>query len=461
VLCTRQEDLRKTCVPSTQNDAAFRRVVAASFIGTVIEWYDFYLYATAAALVFDKLFFPTFDHFTGQIASFATFAIGFFARPLGGVFFGHYGDRIGRKAMLVATLILMGLSTFLIGLLPTYQQIGATAPILLVLLRFVQGFAVGGEWGGAVLMVVEHGNNRGRGFYGSLSQSGTSVGLLLSIGIFSLVSRLPEKSFLAWGWRWPFLLGIVLMIVGFVIRLQVEESPLFVQMQTAARKQPQRKSWPLFDAIRQAPRSVAVILGARIAENSCSYIFNVFLISYATEQLGFRRQSVLNAVMLASTLGIFTIPLMGHISDRFGRRRVYMIGAALMALSAFPFFQLLEKRELLYLYLVIVTSFSVYVAMMFAPQAAFFTELFGTNVRYSGASLGYQLAAALGGGLAPMIAARLLKATNGKPWPIALYLVLLSGIGITAVFFARETSRNSLSGAESNRRVDAVPLAEA
>jgi MHS family shikimate/dehydroshikimate transporter-like MFS transporter len=453
--------LRQHRVPSTENDAAFRRVVAASFIGTVIEWYDFYLYGTAAALVFEKLFFPTFDHFTGQLASFATFAIGFFARPLGGVFFGHFGDRIGRKAMLIATLMLMGLSTFLIGALPTYQQIGVAAPVLLVVLRFIQGFAVGGEWGGAVLMVVEHGNDRGRGFYGSLSQSGTSVGLLLSIGVFSLVSRLPEMSFLAWGWRVPFLFGIILMIVGFVIRLQVEESPLFAEIQAAAQKQSGKKTWPLLEAIRQAPRSVAVILCARVAENSCSYIFTVFLISYATEQLGFARQSVLNAVMTASTLGIITIPLMGYISDRFGRRRVYMVGAALMALSAFPFFHLLEKRELIYVYFVIVTSFSVYVAMMFAPQAAFFTELFGTNVRYSGASLGYQLAAALGGGLAPLIATRLLKATGGKPWPIALYLVILAGIGITAVYFARETSRASLSANAPPEKIETLPLAEA
>ncbi len=447
-------------VPSTQSDAAFRRVVAASFIGTVIEWYDFYLYGTAAALVFEKLFFPTFDHFTGQLASFATFAIGFFARPLGGVFFGHYGDRIGRKAMLVATLMLMGLSTFCIGALPTYQQIGVGAPILLVILRFIQGFAVGGEWGGAVLMVVEHGNDRGRGFYGSLSQSGTSVGLLLSIGIFSLMSRLPEASFLSWGWRIPFLLGIVLMMVGFVIRLQVEESPIFAEMRAKAEKELPRKTWPLVEAIRQAPGGVATILGARIAENACSYIFTVFLISYATEQLGFARQSVLYAVMTASTLGILTIPLMGHLSDRFGRRRVYITGATLMALSAFPFFELLEKRELIYVYFVIIASFSIYVAMMFAPQAAFFTELFGTNVRYSGASLGYQLAAALGGGLAPVIATRLLKATDGKPWPIALYLVVLAAIGTTAVFFARETSRTRLCAEKEHERAE-TPSARA
>jgi MFS family permease len=323
----------------------------------------------------------------------------------------------------------------------------------------VQGFAVGGEWGGAVLMVVEHGNNRGRGFYGSLSQSGTAVGLLLSIGIFSLISRLPENELLAWGWRIPFLLGIVLMAVGFVIRLQVEESPLFAEMRAKAEREPKKNSWPLLEAIRQAPRSVAVIVGARVAENSCSYIFTVFIISYATEQLGFARQSVLNIIMTASALGILTVPFMGHLSDRFGRRRMYLSGAALMALSAFPFFALLERRELWLVYLVTVISFSIYVTMMFAPEAAFFTELFGTNVRYSGASLGYELAAALGGGLAPMIATRLLKMANGKSWPIAAYLVVLMAIGITAVCFAPETSGLSLADAESEPIE--VPLEEA
>lgn len=424
-----------------QPDRAFRRVVLASFIGTVIEWYDFYLYATAAALVFNKVFFPEFDPVSGQIAAFGTFAIGFFARPVGGMIFGHYGDRVGRKAMLVVTLVLMGLSTFLIGALPTYKQVGVAAPILLILLRFVQGFAVGGEWGGAVLMVAEHGHTRGRGFYGSLSQSGTSVGLLLSMGVFSVFSRLPESSFLAWGWRVPFLLGIILMFVGFIIRLQVEESPLF----TASRPSRPKETWPLLEAIRSAPRSIAVILGARIAENSCSYVLTVFLLSYATEQLHLARASVLNAVMTASALGMITIPLLGRISDTLGRRRVYMTGAALMMLSAFPIFKLLELRQLWTVYAVLIFGFSLCVAAMFAPQAAFFSELFPTGVRYSGASTSYQLAAALGGGLAPMIATRLLQLSGGKSWIISVYLIVLSAIGILAVYLARETSRNSLS----------------
>ncbi len=428
---------------------AFRRVVLASFVGTVIEWYDFYLYGTAAALILNQLFFPTFDSLSGQLAAFATFAIGFFARPVGGMVFGHYGDRLGRKAMLVLTLVLMGLSTFLIGALPTYHQIGVAAPILLTVLRFTQGFAVGGEWGGAVLMVVEHGHTRGRGFYGSLSQSGTAVGLLLSMGIFALVSRLPEHDFLTWGWRIPFLLGIVLLFVGFMIRIHVEESPLFTARQAQDLAAHAPKTFPLIEAIRSSPRSLLVILGARVAENSCSYILTVFLLSYATQQLGFTRASVLGAIMTASALGILTIPALGALSDRIGRRRVYITGATLMVLTAFPFFELLQRRQIALVYLVVILGFSVFVAAMFAPQAAFFSELFPTNVRYSGASASYQLAAAFGGGLAPMIATRLLQLSGGKPWSLALYLVVLGIIGIVTVYFAKETSRRQLDSDRS------------
>ena len=426
-------------------DTTFRRVVWASFIGTVIEWYDFYLYGTAAALVLNKLFFPTFDPLSGQLLAFATFAVGFFARPVGGALFGHFGDRVGRKTMLVLTLVLMGISTFLIGALPTYNQIGVAAPILLVALRFTQGFAVGGEWGGAVLMVVEHGENRGRGFFGSLSQSGTAVGLLLSMGVFSIFSRLDETSFLSWGWRVPFLFGIVLMLVGFLIRMHVAESPVFASAVAAQRP---KKEWPLLEAIRRCPRSLFVILAARIAENSCSYVFNVFLLSYATEKLGFPRQSILQAIMTASALGMFTIPFFGAVSDRVGRRLIYICGAALIALLIFPLFWLLELRELWAIYVVLIVGFSVCVSAMFAPEAAFFSELFPTGVRYSGASASYQLAAALGGGISPMVATFLLKWSGGNTFTIAAYLAVLAVVGATAVYFAPETSRKSLTEVE-------------
>jgi MFS family permease len=315
--------------------------------------------------------------------------------------------------------------------------------VLLVVLRFLQGFAVGGEWGGAVLMVVEHGHRRGRGFYASLSQSGTAVGLLLSMGVFAVVSRLPEASFLTWGWRVPFLLGIVLMFVGFVIRMHVEESPLFTA--TRAAEPDRKKTLPLVEALRNSARSLFVILASRIAENSCSYILTVFLLTYATEQLGLARSSVLHAVMVASALGMFTIPALGALSDRLGRRWVYIGGATLMAVCAFPFFWLLETRELWAVYVVLIGGFSVCVAAMFAPQAAFFSELFPTNVRYSGASASYQLAAAFGGGIAPMIATQLLKLSGGESWSIAVYIIVLSVIGATVVFFAKETSKRELA----------------
>jgi MFS family permease len=359
--------------------------------------------------------------------------------------FGHFGDRVGRKKMLVLTLVLMGISTFLVGALPTYNQIGIAAPVLLVALRFVQGFAVGGEWGGAVLMVVEHGQNRGRGFFGSLSQSGTAVGLLLSMAVFSLFSRLDETRFLAWGWRMPFLFGIVLMFVGFLIRMHVEESPVFAESQRNASAKMDWREWPLVQAIRSYPRSLFTILAARIAENSCSYILNVFLLSYATERLGFSRQSILAAIMTASALGMITIPFFGGLSDRFGRRTIYISGALLMAALALPLFRLLETRELWAVYAVLILGFSGCVSAMFAPEAAFFSELFPSGVRYSGASASYQLAAALGGGTAPMLATTFLRVSAGQTWIIAAYMVVLSLLGATVVFFARETSKQTLS----------------
>ncbi|MCO6456584.1 MAG: MHS family MFS transporter [Pirellulaceae bacterium] len=421
---------------SSLTDRSVARVVLASFIGTTIEWYDFFLYGTAAALVFNRLFFPTYDPVAGQMAAFATYAVGFFARPVGGVVFGHYGDKLGRKSMLVTTLMLMGLATFLIGLLPTYDQIGMAAPALLVLLRFVQGFGVGGEWGGAVLMAVEHGHRGRRGLYASLVQAGVPAGLLLATAVFNLFSLLPEEAFFRWGWRLPFLLGIGLLAVGLFIRLKVLESPLFTRLQD----QRSAVRVPIWEVLRRYPGNVLLAMGARFAENGCFYIFTVFVLTYATSHLEMSKASVLNGVLVASAVQLFVIPAFGLWSDTVGRRPVYLGGALALALFAFPFFWLVDTGSSLLAGVAILIGLVIHSAM-YAPQAAFFSELFGTEVRYSGASIGYQLASPLAGGLAPLIATALLQTSGGRPWPVSVYLLVLTAITLLAVWLAAETHR--------------------
>ncbi len=420
-----------------------QRVVLASFVGTAIEWYDFFIYGTAAALVFGKLFFPTEDEFIGRMAAYGTFAVGFFARPLGGLVFGHYGDRIGRKAMLFTTLMMMGTATFLIGLLPTYQTIGIAAPIILILLRFVQGFGVGGEWGGAVLMAVEHGHEGRRGLYGSCVQMGVPAGLLLATGVFAIVSRMEDQAFLDWGWRIPFLLGIVLLAVGIFIRLRVMESPLFAQLQV---KQDVSRL-PILDVLRHYKKNVLLAMGARFAENACFYIFSVFVLSYATEQLGLAKSEVLMGVWIAAAFQLLAIPGFGILSDRVGRRPVYLSGALFLFCFAFPFFWLVETQVVVLVWLAIVLGMIGHAAM-YGPQAAFFSELFGTNVRYSGASIGYQLAAPFAGGLAPLIATGLLRWSGDASWPISIYLIATAMLTLTSITLAAETFKYDIGGPE-------------
>ena len=415
-------------------------MVLASFIGTAIEWYDFFLYGTAAALVFNKLFFPTIEPAAGTMAAFATYAVGFFARPIGGVIFGHFGDRIGRKSMLVTTLMMMGVATALIGVLPTYEKAGLLAPVLLVALRFVQGIGVGGEWGGAVLMAVEHGDGKQRGLRGSWVQAGVPVGLLLATGTFTLFASLPEQSFLAWGWRVPFLLGILLTGVGLFIRLHVLESPAFDRMKS---ERPVAKL-PIIETLREHPRNVLLAMGARFAENAYFYIFTVFVLTYSTQQLQLEKTIVLNGVLMGSLVQIGMIPFFGALSDRVGRRPVYLGGALFLAFFAFPFFWLVDTKSGSAIQLAIVIGMIGHSAM-YGPQAAFFSELFSTRVRYSGASLGYQLASPLAGGLAPLIAAALLNWSGNKPWPISLYLVGTALVTLLAVWLAKETRGNDLS----------------
>ena len=430
-----------TSTEPTSTRTPIARVVGASLIGTTVEWYDFFLYGVAASVVFGDLFFPKGEQLTGTLLSFATFAVGFFARPIGGVVFGHFGDRLGRKNLLVLSLLVMGLATFAIGLLPTYAQVGALAPVLLTLLRLIQGFALGGEWGGAVLIVSEHGDPARRGFWSSWPQAGAPAGQLIANGVLAgLAAFQSDAAFDKWGWRIPFLLSAVLVLVGLWVRLRIEESPLFKQ---ARAKQEPTDKLPFVEVITKYPREVLTAMGARMAENVSYYIFTIVIATYAKEHLKLDKSFALNAVLIGAAIHFCAIPLWGALSDRIGRKPVYLFGAIGVGIWAFVFVALVNTKNFALAALAVTVGLILHGAM-YGPQASFFTELFGTRVRYSGVSVGYQLASIIAGGLAPFIAVALLKAYDSG-FAISVYVAVCAVISIVAVTSYAETGRRDLT----------------
>jgi MHS family shikimate/dehydroshikimate transporter-like MFS transporter len=426
-------------IPDTAT-VSLRRIVWSSVIGTAVEWYDFLIYGAATALVFNKIFFPAGDAALATIAAFGTYAVGFLARPLGAAIFGHYGDRVGRKAMLAVTIIVMGLGTFLIGLLPTYQQIGIAAPVLLVGLRFLQGIGLGGEWGGAVLMVVENCPTARRGLLGSMVQIGNPVGNLAAIGMFALVGRLPEADFLTWGWRIPFLISVLLVGVGLYIRLSMEETSAFVRVKAKN----EVAKLPLVEIFRHHRRPFFTAVGLKISEIAYASSGGVFVMSYATANLGLSRALVLNGAFASSLAALFAIPVFGWLSDKYGRKTMFYSSCLFSALFAFPFFWLLDTRDPTIVVLAIVIAISFGQMVMFGIGAPWYSELFTARLRYSGASLGFQVGAALSGGLSPLIAASLLAWSGGKTWPVSLFLIACAAITATATYTAPEMANKEL-----------------
>jgi MFS transporter, MHS family, shikimate and dehydroshikimate transport protein len=432
-------------VPPTPLQRTERRslveAVVASTIGTTIEWYDFFLYGIVTAVVFRKLFFPTLDPFAGQIAALSTFTIGFIARPIGGLVFGYLGDRVGRKSTLVTTLLLMGASTLLVGFIPTYEQIGLAAPVLLSSLRFIQGIGVGGEWGGAVLLALEYCHGGKRGFFASWPQAGVPLGLLMSSGAVALLrSNMTEQEFLAWGWRVPFYLSGLLIVVGLLIRLRILETPLFAEL----KEKNQLAASPVTETVRRHWREILLAAGSRVSEQSCFYLFSTYILAYAVDTLQVEEGLVLWAVNVAAGIEFFTIPLCGFLSDQLSRKGTYVVGCLFLILFAWPYYLLLWTKNPAWILLAIILSLAGGHAILYSVQASLIPELFGTRLRYTGASLGYQLASVVAGGPAPLIAAGLVQAFPNQYWPLVLYIIAISILSLVCVQLLAETSRKDI-----------------
>ncbi|MDH6608131.1 MHS family shikimate/dehydroshikimate transporter-like MFS transporter [Streptomyces sp. SAI-208] len=430
-----------------------RRVALSGLLGTAVEFYDFLVYGTVAALVFGELFFPGADPAVGTIAAFGTFAAGYVARPIGGIVFGHFGDRLGRKNMLLLTMGLMGGASFLIGLLPTYDTIGVWAPVLLITLRVLQGIAIGGEWGGATLMVVEHAGEKRRGLWSSFTQMGAPLGSLISAAVVAMVSTLPKDQFAAWGWRVPFLLSVLLLGVGLFVRLKVVESPLFAEV----RKDRAQSRLPILDVLKR-PRPVLLACCVGIGAFTAQSLLTSYLIAYATG-IGYPRPQVLTALTVSAAVALVVLPCASALSDRIGRRPVVLTGAILSAATAFPVLALVDSRSSGALILAVVIGHGISQSLMYGPLGALFSEMFGTRVRYTGASLGYQGATLVGAGFSPMIAGSLV-ASSGNGTPVALLLCGGSLITALTVWFVRETSRTSLGDAPASEKLPGTPRTE-
>ena len=434
------------------DEASIRKVAGASLLGSVVEWYDFFLYGTMAALVFNTQFFPEYDPLVGTMIAFGTFAAGFVTRPLGGFIFGHFGDRIGRKRMLVLTMLIMGLSTFAMGLLPNYAAIGVAAPIILLILRMLQGIGLGGEWGGAVLLTVEHAPDGKRGWYSSWPQLGVPIGLLSSTLAVTAVTMLPEEDFQAWGWRIPFLISIVLVVVGLVIRLKIEEPPAFKQLEAAEEK----AQLPLVEVFTRHPKVTLLAMGARVSESVTFNIYNAFLVTYTVTVLGLDNSIVLDALLVASVVGFFVILAAGRLSDRIGRRPVFGAGAALALVSAFPIFWLVNTENPVLITIGVVIGWGIAACTMFGPEGALFAEVFPTRVRYSGMSAVYQIGVIPTGAVAPLIGTSLVSAYSGSVWPVAIYVIAMAAITLVSLFFLPETHRREINDVRTTAGDDTV-----
>ncbi|MFZ0258967.1 MAG: MFS transporter [Pseudolabrys sp.] len=416
-------------------------IAFASAIGTTIEWYDFFLFGVVTPLVFNKLFFPNFDPLVGTLLAYTTFFVGFISRPIGGIIFGHYGDRIGRKTVLVLTILIMGVATFLIGLLPTYATVGIWAPVMLLFLRIFQGIGIGGEWGGAVLMAVEHSPAGRRGFYGSWPQIGVPAGLLLSSGMVYLLSYLPEADFFSWGWRIAFLISAVLVAVGLYIRLKIMETPAFTRIQESDKV----VHVPFFELWRTHGKNTLLGLGARYIEGVTFNIFGVFVVGYLAGTLGLPRQTALAGVMIASAIMIVMLPIYGNLSDRIGRRRMFGVAGILIGILSFPAFWLMQTKEPLLVWIAIAVPFAFVYPAVYGPQAALFSELFDTRVRYTGISFVYQFSGIYASGLTPIIATALLPMGGNKPWLICLYVLAVSIVSALSVFAMTEAHKRDMA----------------